>query len=93
VASVRSFMSAVVLAFAPNSAFMIGDRENEMEVADRAVALNRSMARQSLDLQNSGTARGGVRRFEHAIRISPIDPRLHRALAGLGVCFYRVSSF
>jgi hypothetical protein len=46
-ASVRSFMSAVVLAFAPNSAFMIGDRENEMEVA---VALNGGMARQSLGL-------------------------------------------
>jgi len=69
------------------SAYMIGDSESEIEMADRAVALN----------PNSFTAwngRGHVYRiagqpeeaipsFERAMRVSPVDPRLFLTFGGM----------
>ena len=61
------------------SAFMVGDSESEIEMADRAVALNPN----SFDAwscrgwvyRTAGLPEEAVRSFERAIRMSPIDPR------------------
>jgi adenylate cyclase len=69
------------------SAWVIGDRESEMEMAERAVALNPNSA-------NAWRARGhvyhfaglpeeAVRSFERGIRHSPVDPMLYLALQGM----------
>jgi adenylate cyclase len=80
-----------------NSAFMIGDRENEMEMADRAVALNpnsyEGWQNRGWVYKMAGLHEEAVRSFEHAIRMSPIDPRLHRALAGIGFAFIELRRF
>jgi adenylate cyclase len=79
------------------SAFMVGDSESEIELADRAVALN----------PNSFTAWNGrgyvykiagqpdeaVQSFERAIRVSPVDPRLHLTFGGMGLAFIELRRF
>jgi adenylate cyclase len=79
------------------SAFMVGDRENEIEMADRAVALNPN----SFVAWNSrgwvyriaGLPEEAVRRFERAMRMSPVDPLLHITLAGMGYAFIELGRF
>ena len=71
------------------SAFMVGDCESEIEMADRAVALNPN----SFHAWNSrgwvyrvaGLPEEAVRSFERAMRMSPVDPRLHLTLDWDGV--------
>jgi adenylate cyclase len=72
---------------AVTSAYMVVDCESEIEMADRAVALNPNSY---LAWQNrgwvykvAGLQEEAVRSFERAIRMSPIDPRLHRAFVGI----------
>jgi adenylate cyclase len=79
------------------SAYMVGDSESAVEMADRAVALN----------PNSNVAWGtrgwvykiaeqpeeAVRSFERAIRISPVDPALHLAFTGIGLAFIELGRF
>ena len=68
------------------SAFMVGDSESAIEMADRAVALNPN----SFDAwngrgwvyRNAGLPEEAVRSFERAIRMSPVDPLLHGRLSG-----------
>jgi adenylate cyclase len=70
------------------SAFIVGDSEAEMEMADRAVALNPN----SWTTWNSrgqvyriaGLPEEAIRSFERAIRMSPVDPRLHLTFHGIG---------
>ena len=70
------------------SAFMVGDIESALEMADRAVALNPN----SFDVwlsrgwvyRDAGLPEEAVRSFERAIRMSPVDPLLHRRLSGWG---------
>ena len=79
------------------SAFMVGDSESEIELADRAVALNPN----SFAAWNSrgwvyrlaGQPEEAIRSFEHAIRLSPVDPLLHQAFAGMGYAFVELSRF
>ena len=63
------------------SAFMVGDCESEIEMADRAVALNPNsfLAWNSRGwvYRIAGLPEEAVRSFERAIRMSPVDPRLH----------------
>ena len=74
------------------SAFMVGDCESEIEMADRAVALNPN----SFDAWHgrgwvyriAGLPEEAVRSFERAIRMSPVDPLLHRSFAGMGYGLY-----
>ena len=70
------------------SAFMVGDSESEIEMADRAVALNpnsfRAWSCRGQVYRNTGLPEEAVQSFERAIRMSPIDPLLHRAFAGMG---------
>ena len=64
------------------SAFTVGDSESEIEMADRAVALNPNSHLawhgRGWAYRNSGLPEEAVRSFERAIRMSPIDPLLHR---------------
>ena len=79
------------------SAYMVGDSESEIEMADRAVALN----------PNSFTAwngRGHVYRMaglpeeavpslERAIRVSPVDPRLFLTFGGMAQALIELRRF
>jgi len=79
------------------SAFMIGDFEGEVEMADRAVALNPN----SFNAWNSrgwvyriaGLPEKAVHSFERANRISPIDPQLYRSFAGMGFALIELGRF
>jgi adenylate cyclase len=79
------------------SAFMVGDPETEMEMADRAVALNPN----SFAAWNSrgrvyliaGQPEEAIQSFERAIRMSPVDPRLHSTFAGMGSAFIELGRF
>jgi adenylate cyclase len=86
------------LAFAAiTSAYMIGDCESEIEMADRAVALNPN----SFNAWNgrgwvykiAGLPEEGVRSLERAMRMSPVDPRLHLAFAGIGFALIELGRF
>jgi adenylate cyclase len=79
------------------SAFLFGDGESQIETSDRAVALNPNSF-------NAWHCRGWVYRvaglpeeaaqsFERAIRLSPVDPLLHRALVGMGLAFIELRRF
>ena len=82
---------------AMTSVFMIGDSEGEIEMADRAVALNPNSF-------NAWHARGWVYRivglpveavqsFERAVRISPVDPRLHLSFLGMASAYIELRRF
>ncbi|MDH2380979.1 winged helix-turn-helix domain-containing tetratricopeptide repeat protein [Bradyrhizobium sp. CER78] len=79
------------------SAFMVGDSESEIEMADRAVALNPS----SFGAWNSrgqvyriaGLSEEAVRSFERAMRMSPVDPRLHLMFAAMGTALIELGRF
>jgi adenylate cyclase len=79
------------------SAFMVGDSESEIEMADRAVTLNPnsflSWSCRGWVNRIAGRPEEAVQSFERAIRMSPIDPLLHRAFAGMGYAFVELSRF
>src|SRR6185437_15594196 len=70
------------------SAFMVGDSESEIEMADRAVALNpnsfRAWQSRGWVYRNAGLPEEALRSFERAIHVSPVDPELYRLFVGLG---------
>jgi TolB-like protein/Flp pilus assembly protein TadD len=79
------------------SAFVVGDSESEIEMADRAVALNPN----SFIAWNSrgwvykvaGLPEEAIRSFERAARMSPVDPRLHTTLGGMGLALIELGRF
>ena len=79
------------------SAFMVGDIESAIEMADRAVALNPN----SFDAwygrgwvhRNAGLPEEAVRSFERAMRVSPLDPLLHRSFVGMGIALIELRRF
>jgi adenylate cyclase len=79
------------------SAFMVGDRESEIEMADRAVAINPN----SFGAWNcrgwvygvAGQPEEAIRSFERAIRMSPVDPRLYFTFAGMGLALIELGRF
>jgi adenylate cyclase len=79
------------------SAFMVGDSESEIEMADRAVALNpnsfTAWEARGWVYRNAGLPEEAVRSFEHAIRMSPLDPLLHRSFIGIGTAFIELGRF
>ncbi|MFG3595901.1 winged helix-turn-helix domain-containing protein [Bradyrhizobium sp. RDI18] len=87
---------ALALA-AATSAFMVGDCETEIELADRAVALNpNSFVAWSCRGQVyriAGLPEEAIRSFERAIRMSPVDPRLHLLFAGMGSALVELRRF
>jgi adenylate cyclase len=79
------------------SAFMVGDSESEIEMADRAVALNpnsfHAWHSRGWVYEISGLPEEAVRSFERAIRVSPLDPVLHRTFAGMGFALIELGRF
>ena len=79
------------------SAFMVGDSEREVEMADRAVALNPNSylvwASRGHVYRIAGLPEEAVQSFERAIRVSPVDPRLPRLLIGMGLALIELRRF
>jgi adenylate cyclase len=79
------------------SAFMVGDCESEIEMADRAVALNpnswRAWNSRGYVHRAAGLPEEAVQSFERAIRMSPIDPWQHQSLVGMGMAFIELRRF
>ena len=79
------------------SAYMVGDSESEIEMADRAVALNpnSSLAWHARGWVHrvAGLPEEALQSFEQAIRMSPVDPRLHRTLVGMSYTLIELCRF
>jgi adenylate cyclase len=79
------------------SAYMVGDQESEIELADRAVALNpnsfTAWSSRGQVYRITGLQEEAVRSFERAIRMSPVDPRLHLTFAGMGLALIELRRF
>jgi len=79
------------------SAFIVGDSESEIEMADRAVALNPNSFYawfgRGWVYRNAGLPEEAVRSLERAIRMSPVDPQLHLALLGMAVAYIELRRF
>jgi adenylate cyclase len=79
------------------SAYVVGDCEISVELADRAVALNPNSSN-AWNIRGwvhkvTGLPEEALRSFERAIRMSPVDPLLHRAFVGMGYAFVELSRF
>jgi tetratricopeptide (TPR) repeat protein len=76
---------------------MVDDYGSEIEMADRAVALNPNSFfawfNRGWVYEIAGLPEEAVRSFERAIRMSPIDPLLHIAFAGIGHAFVELHRF
>ena len=86
------------LAFAcVTLAFLTGDFQSSIEMADRAVALNPN----SFNAWHNrgwvhifaGLPEEAVRSFERAIRVSPVDPLLHLLFHGMAQAFIELRRF
>jgi adenylate cyclase len=79
------------------SAFMVGDSESEIELADRAVVLNPNSFLawhgRGWVYRFAGLPEEAIRSFERAIRMSPVDPQLHQALSGMGLALIELGRF
>ncbi|WP_456778153.1 tetratricopeptide repeat protein [Bradyrhizobium sp. USDA 3315] len=79
------------------SAFIVGDCESAIEMADRAVALNPNSYTAWQDrgwvYKVAGLPQEAVRSFERAIRMSPLDPGLHQTFAGMGMALIELRRF
>jgi len=79
------------------SAYMVGDCESEIEIADRAVALNPNSFNawhyRGWVYRIAGLPEEAIRSFERAIPMSPVDPRLHLTLTGMGMAFIELGRF
>jgi adenylate cyclase len=79
------------------SAFVVGDRESEIEMADRAVALNANSywawhSRGQVH-RIAGIPEEAIRSFERAMHMSPVDPRLHLTFVGMGLAYIELRRF
>jgi adenylate cyclase len=87
-----------ILAWASGiSAFMVDDWESGIEMADRAVALNPNSYWGWLNrgwvYKIAALMEEAVRSFDRAIRLSPVDPLLHRAFVGMGMTLIELHRF
>jgi adenylate cyclase len=76
---------------------MVGDSETEMEMADRAVALNPNsffawLARGHV-YRIAGLLEEAVRSYECVMRVSPVDPLLYRSFVGMAYAFIELRRF
>jgi adenylate cyclase len=79
------------------SAWLVGASESEIEMADRAVALNPNSfsawhARGHV-FRIAGQPEEAIRSFERAMRTSPVDPLIHSTLDGMGIAFIELGRF
>jgi TolB-like protein/tetratricopeptide (TPR) repeat protein len=79
------------------SALLVGDCEAEIEMADRAVALNpnsyNTWNRRGWVYKIAGQPEEAIRSFERAMRMSPVDPLQFTALTGMGFAFIELRRF
>jgi adenylate cyclase len=79
------------------SAYLIGDCDGAIEMADRAVALNPNSFTawncRGWVYRSAGLPEEAVRSFQRAIRMSPIDPLLHRTFSGMALAFIELGRF
>jgi adenylate cyclase len=79
------------------SAYMVGDHESSVELADRAVALNpnshQAWGCRGWVYRAAGLPEEAVGSFERAVRASPVDPRLHLAFGGIGTALIELGRF
>ena len=79
------------------SAYLVGDCEREIELADRAVALNpnSSLAWNCRGWVHrvAGLSEEAVRSFERAMRMSPVDPLQHLHFTGMGYAYIELRRF
>jgi adenylate cyclase len=79
------------------SAYMVGDCESEIEIADRAVALNPNSFNawhyRGWVYRIAGLPEEAIRSFEGAIPMSPVDPRLHLTFTGMGMALIELGRF
>jgi adenylate cyclase len=79
------------------SAYMVGDSEAEIEMADRAVALNPNSWRtwncRGYVYRVAGLPEEAIRSFERAVRMSPVDPLLYMTFLGTGVALIELGRF
>ena len=79
------------------SAFLVGDCDGAIEMADRAVALNPN----SFPAWNTrgwvyrvaGLPEEAIRSFQRAIRMSPVDPLLYRTFSGMSFALIELRRF
>ena len=80
-----------------SAAFFDGDYETAIDFADRAVASNPNEARtwriRGWIYKLAGQHEEAIRSFECGIRLSPLDPLLHIALAGIGFALIELRRF
>jgi len=79
------------------SAYMVGDWESGIEIADRAVALNPNSFNawhyRGWVYRVAGLPEEALRSFERAIRMSPVDPRMYLTFSGMGMAFIELGRF
>jgi adenylate cyclase len=82
---------------AVTSAVMVGDSEREIEMANRAVALNPNSflawGCRGQVYRIAGLPEEALRSFERAIRASPVDPRLHLTFGAIGMALIELGRF
>ena len=78
-------------------AYMVGDSESGIEMADRAVALNPNLFAawngRGQVYRIAGLPEEAVRSFERAMRVNPVDPRLHLTFGGMAQTFIELRRF
>ncbi|WP_312015697.1 adenylate/guanylate cyclase domain-containing protein [Bradyrhizobium liaoningense] len=79
------------------TAFIVGDCESEIELVNRAVALNPNSFLawhcRGQVYRTAGLWEEALRSLERAIRMSPVDPRLHNTFALMGLAFIELGRF
>jgi adenylate cyclase len=79
------------------SAIVVGNHEAAIEMVDRAVALNpnafHSLSCRGHVYRIAGRPEEAIRSFEHAVRMSPVDPVLHAVLTGIGMALIELGRF
>jgi adenylate cyclase len=79
------------------SAYMVGDCEIGLELADRAVALNpnshRAWGCRGWVYGAAGLPEKAVRSFERVIRMGPANPQIYLPFAGMGLAFIELRRF
>jgi adenylate cyclase len=79
------------------TSFMVGDSETEIEMADRAIALNPNSFYawygRGWVYRNAGLPEEAIPSFERAMRMSPVDPEPHMAFLGTATAYIELRRF
>ncbi len=79
------------------SAYMVGDCERAIEIADHAVALNPNSFLawngRGWVYKVAGLPEEALQSFERSLRMSPVDPWLHSTLTGMGYVLIELGRF